>query len=472
MSIDQRKQQAASLLVIIGSYLMIVLDTSIVIAGLPHIRADLGLTPAQLSSVQSVYTLFFGAFLLFGARCGDLAGARRIMQVGLSVFIVSSAAIGMAHDSLWLIVARAIQGIGASLIAPSALTLLSQNFEEGEARNSALAWYGSTAGIGASVGLVLGGVFAETLSWRAGFFLNIPVGIALLYITRRSLNESPRFPTRLDTWGALLSTFGFSSIILAVMRTEVEGWLSRGVLLPAAIGVVTIVAFLWHEHRTSQPLMPMRVFAHRRRLGAYIIRFLFLGPMVSFFFFGSQFMQDALGFSAIEAGLGFLPMTVVAFVAPFSVPVLARRMGEDAVLLLGLLSTCVGILWMSFLDTSATFWMSIALPMSLIGAGQGLSLAPMTSAGVSGVAKSETGVASGVLNVAHQLGASLGLGLLTSVAVWAQRGIADHQTALVHSTRAVFIVGGAMLIAAMVAVVVFLRPSGNHKPCLKVTEYQ
>ncbi|WP_062609286.1 MFS transporter [Caballeronia calidae] len=459
MSIEQRKHQATSLLVVIGSYLMIVLDTSIVIAGLPHIRADLDLTPAQLSSVQSIYTLFFGAFLLFGARCGDLAGARRIMQLGLSVFVVASTAIGMAHDCLWLVAARAVQGIGAALIAPSALTLLSQNFEEGEARNSALAWYGSTAGIGASVGLVLGGVFAETLSWRAGFFLNIPVGVALFCITRSSLNESPRFQTRLDVLGALLSTFGFGSIILAVMRTEDEGWSSNSVLVPAAMGVVTILSFLWHEHRTTQPLMPLRVFADRRRFGAYVIRFLFLGPMVSFFFFVSQFMQDGLGFTAIGAGLGFLPMTVVAFIAPFAVPALSKRIGEDAVLLLGLLVTCSGILWMSFLDASATFWLSIGLPMTLIGTGQGLSLAPMTSAGISGVPKSETGVASGVLNVAHQLGASLGLGLLTSVAVWAQRGAPDHQAALVQGTRAVFLVGGAMLIAAMGAVAIFLSPT-------------
>lgn len=452
------KQQAVALAIIVVSYMMIILDTSIVITGLPYIKADIDLTQIQLSWVQSIYTLFFGGFLLLGARSGDILGARKALSIGLYIFMATSLAIACAESPFWLLVARAGQGIGAAFVAPSALTLLSTNFAEGEERTKALSWYGSTAGVGASLGLVVGGVLADTLSWRVGFLLNLPVGALILLFARKYLTETARAPNRLDIWGALLSTLGIGAIIYAVMEASTAGWRSLSTLVPLVFGAITTAIFLIHEARTSHPLLPLRILMHRRRAGAYVVRFLFLGAMVGFFFFESQFMQGVLGFTALQAGLGFLPMTVFAFFVALKVPALAKVWGQNTLLVAGLIVGATGLIWLGMATPYSSYWLSLAMPMVLIGSGQGLCFPPMTAAGLTDTDPGDRGAASGVVNVSHQLGASFGLGLLTSVGATAHNPSVSAIENLASSCQLVFLTGGCLLIIATCVAFRFVLP--------------
>ncbi|WP_277960723.1 MFS transporter [Pseudomonas sp. RIT-To-2] len=456
MTTTLRKQQMVALAIIISSYMMIILDTSIVITGLPHIKADIGLTPLELSWTQSIYTLFFGGFLLFGARSGDIIGGRKALFLGLYIFMVTSLAIALAESPLWRLIARAAQGIGAAFVAPSALMLVSTNFAEGQERNKALSWYGSTAGIGASLGLVVGGVLADTISWRAGFVLNLPVGGLILLFAKKYLEETPRTPNRLDVPGAILSTLGVGTIIYGVMEMASVGWGAAQALVPIAAGFAIVALFFIHEGRVDNPLLPLRILMHRRRAGAYIIRFLFLGAMVGFFFFGSQLLQGVRGFSAVQAAFGFFPMTLFAFVVALKVPGLIGRFGPNAIILSGLAASSLGLLWLSQVTPESNYWLSVALPMVLIGSGQGLAFPPMTAAGLVETSPDERGAASGAVNVAHQLGASSGLGVLSSIAVVAEQSVNGQHDTLIVGCRAVFLMGGGTLIAAFLVTLAML----------------
>lgn len=447
----------AVLAVIIGSYAMIIIDTSIVMTGLPHIRADLAMNEGELSWVQSIYTLFFGGFLLLGARAGDVFGARRALQIGLLVFMITSVAIACAQSPAWMLIARASQGIGAALVAPAALALLTLNFKDGEARNKAVAWYGATAGIGASVGLLMGGLLADVISWRAGFILNLPIALLLIWGARKYVRESEKIILRFDLPGALLSTLAIGIIIYGVSDASTLGWDDSRVATCLGTGAVLLLIFVWHESRTASPLMPLHLFLSRRRAGGYLTRFLFLGPMVGFFFFSSQFMQEVWKFSSLQAGLAFFPMTMVAFAVPMIVPKLVRAFGEATVLVVGFMLIFIGLRWMSLVQAGSSFWLSMALPMVLVGAGQGLSLAPMTSAGVSDTKPHEAGAASGITNVFHQVGASFGLSLIASVAAASSREIDDHAHAVLAGTHTAYSVGSWMILAAAVLGAVMLR---------------
>jgi EmrB/QacA subfamily drug resistance transporter len=425
---------SAVLAVIIGSYAMIIIDTSIVMTGLPHIRVDLAMNAGEMSWVQSIYTLFFGGFLLLGARVGDVFGARRALQIGLFLFMVTSMAIAFAQSPAWMRIARACQGIGAALVAPSALALLTLNFKDGEARNRAVAWYGATAGIGASVGLLLGGWLADITSWRAGFILNLPIALLLIWGAWAYVRESEKIFLRFDFIGALLSTFAIGTIIYGVSEASKLEWSDPLVTTCLGAGGLLLIAFTWHESRAESPLMPLHLFSSGRRAGAYLARFLFLGPMVGFFFFSSQYMQEVWRFSSLQAGLGFFPMTMAAFAVPMTVPKLIRAFGEATVLVSGLMMIFIGLRWLSLVQTDSSFWFSMALPMVLVGAGQGLSLAPLTSAGVSNTQPHEAGAASSITNVCHQVGASFSLSLIASVSAASLQGISNHTHAVLIST--------------------------------------
>lgn len=413
---------AAILAIILVSYLMIILDVSIIITGLPRIMETLAFSTAQLSWVQSIYTLCFGGLLLLGARAGDILGRRRMFQLGLAAFALASLAIAAAQSAGWLIAARAAQGVGAAILAPSTLALLSSNFPEGPERRRATSWYGAMAGIGASLGLVVGGILADWLSWRVGFLMNLPVGLALWLASARYLRETERRSGRLDIPGALASTLGFGALIWGVVETAETGWTAPLTLGAMLGGLALIGLFALHEARAPQPIMPLRLFADRERLGAYLARFLFLGAMVTFFFFSTQYLQGVMGFSALAAGFGFLPMTLVNFVVALAGPGLTARLSAPRQLVLGLVVTFVGMAWLSRAGLDSAYLTGVALPMVLIGAGQGLCFGPLTASGITRTSAAEAGAASGVVNVAHQLGAAFGLGLMAAIAATAEAG--------------------------------------------------
>jgi EmrB/QacA subfamily drug resistance transporter len=438
------------LAIILASYLMIVVDISIVITGLPKIRETLAFSTTGLSWVQNAYTLAFGGLLLLGARAGDILGRRRMFIAGLVLFTLASLAVGFAQSAAWLVVSRAVQGIGAAILAPSTLALIATNFPEGPERTRALAYYAAVAGVGASLGLVLGGLVADLLSWRVGFFINLPIGIALVLAARRYLAETGRNSGEFDVTGALTSTIGMTALVYGIVRSADAGWSDRITMGTVVAGIALLAIFIVNEWRAKQPIMPLRLFANRQRAGAFGVRFLYLGGMLGFWFFTTQYLQAVLGFRPLLAGLAFLATTLPNFASAMTVPKLANRFGSGPVLAAGLAMTVAGMMWLSRVGADVSFFAGAMWPMIAIGIGQGLVLGPLTVAGVAGVAPRDAGAASGLVNVAHQLGGSIGLGLLVVVFASAGSGALEGRELLAHRIGIALAAGSGMLALALV----------------------
>ena len=441
------------LAVILGSYLMIVLDVSIVINALPRIHYALGFSATGLSWVQNAYTLTFGGLLLLGARAGDLLGRRRMFVVGIALFALSSLAAGAAQSADWLLAARAAQGVGAAIAAPSTLALLMTSFPEGRERTRAVAYYAAVAGGGGSVGLVLGGILTSWLSWRWGLFINVPVGAALVLAAPRVLRETERRTGHFDLAGALTSTVGMFAIVYGIVRAGDAGWGDRITVASLAGGAVLMTLFVFNERRAAQPITPLRLFASRERVGAYVARVLFVGAMFGQFFFLTQYLQGVRGFSPIEAGLAFLPLTLVMFAVTTTVPSLVGRFGNTRLLVGGIVLALVGMAWLSRVGTGTPYLTGVAIPMMVLGLGAACAFTPLTTAGVAGVASEDAGAASGLVNVAHQLGGSLGLGLLVTVFASALPG-GSARAGLAHAISTSLTAGTAMLALALAVVLV------------------
>jgi EmrB/QacA subfamily drug resistance transporter len=420
--VPRTSKPAAILAIILVSYFMILLDNTVMFTGLPSIRAGLDLTPTALSWVQDAYTLVFGGLLLLGARAGDIVGRRRLFMIGLGTFGFASLLIGLAPTGSWMIAGRALQGIGAAIVAPTSLALITAYFE-GKARSRAVAWYAATAGIGASLGLVVGGALTDWISWRAAFLVNVPIAVAMIIGARAVLVETPRQRARFDVVGALCATMGMGGLVFGIIEAGETGWASAQVVVPFVVGLGLLTVLVVNEARVAQPVMPLRLFASRERSGAYATRMLYLGAMIGFFFFTTQYLQDALGFTSLQAGLGFLPMSLVNFAVALAIPRLRSRISDAVLLAGGTGVTLVGMAWLSRAGMGDAYLASVALPMVLVGVGQGLAFAPLTSSGIAGVAPEDAGAASGLVNTAHQLGMALGLAVLSAVAVRAETGL-------------------------------------------------
>ncbi|WP_261538850.1 MFS transporter [Burkholderia multivorans] len=401
--------------IVLASYAMIVIDNSIVITGLPSIREGLGFSAGGLSWVQNAYALAFGGLMMLGARAGDLLGRRRVFVVGLAVFSVASLVIGLAGTPAWLVGARAIQGMGAAILAPSTLSLLATSFAEGPERNRVLGWYGAVGGITASLGLVVGGIVADLVSWRAGFFINVPIGALLIWGARRYIAETPRQDGRLDVAGAILSTLGVVSLVYGLVHAAEQSWLHWATGGPLLAGVVLIALFLRIERRASQPILPLRLFASRERSGANAARVLFVGAAMGFFFYTTQYLQGVLGMRPLWAGIAFFPSMLVNFLGALSAPALVKRFGHNAVLVGVLTTSLAGMAWLGRIEADTPFVLGVAVPMVLVGAGMGATLALLTINGVAGVAPQDAGSASGLVGVAHQIGGALGLAILVVI---------------------------------------------------------
>jgi EmrB/QacA subfamily drug resistance transporter len=457
--VPRNSSPAAILTIILVSYFMILLDNSVIFTGLPSIRADLELSPTALSWVQDAYVLVFGGLLLLGARAGDIVGRRRLFVTGLIVFGAASLLIGLAPAGWWMIAARALQGIGAAIVAPTSLALITAYFE-GEARSRAVAWYGATAGIGASLGLLAGGALTHWVSWRAAFLVNVPIAIAMVIGARAVLTKTPRVRGSFDVVGALCATLGMGALVFGIIESGETEWGSAQVLVAILVGVVLLAALVLNESRAVQPIMPLRLFRSRERSGAYAARMLYLGAMIGFFFFTTQYLQDALGFTPLEAGLGFLPMSLVNFAVALAIPRLGARIPNGVLLAGGTAVTLAGMAWLSRAGVGDAYLSSVALPMVLIGAGQGLAFAPLTNAGIAGVAPADAGAASGLVNTAHQLGTALGLAVLSAVALRAGTG-SGGPVAVAEQVRAALTGSSALLALALLVVLVLVVPAGR-----------
>lgn len=447
-----RRRSTPILAIILISYFMILLDNSIIFTALPTIESAMHLSTTGLAWVQDAYTLVFGGLLLLGARAGDLLGRRRVFVVGLAIFSLASLLIGLSPTGWWLIGARAVQGIGAAIVAPSSLALLTANFAEGRERATAVALYGATAGIGASLGLVIGGALADLVSWRAGFFVNVPIGIAMMMLAPRFLDETFRTRGRFDTIGAFTATLGVGAVVFGIIHAASAGWTDAITLMALLAGAVLLGVLVMAEQRAAQPIMPLRMFADRTRSGAYVARLLYLGAMIGFFYFTTQYLQDVLGFSALAAGIAFFPMTIVNFFVAMAIPRITARWGQALPLASGVALTLLGMAWLAAVTPGSAYVSAVAAPMVLIGAGQGLAFAPLTSAGIAGVSGADAGAASGLVNTCHQLGMAIGLALLVTVSA----GAGPDLTAQVSSA---FAAGSVLLGLCLVVVIVIIVPA-------------
>lgn len=460
----------AVLAIILISYVMIVLDISVVLTGLPKIQRELGFSAENLAWVQSAYTLTFGGFMLLGARAGDLLGRRRMFVTGLVIFTFASLAIGASQTAAWMLGWRAVQGIGAAVLAPSTLALLQTNFAEGHERTRAVSYYAAAAGASATVGLVLGGVLAEWVSWRAGFYLNLPVGVALILAAYRYLNETPKHPGKFDMLGAATSTLGIGCLVYGFIRSAHSGWSDPITTISLMSALVLIYLFLIIELRAAHPILPLSLFASRVRSGAYAARVLYLGAMVGFFFFSTLYLQDVKGYGPAVCGLAFIPATVLHVPCAIAFPRLVKYFSPNKLMVSGIVIGIIGMSWLSFLSADSSYVLAVALPMLLIGVSQGLTLSPLTSAGVAGVDHQKAGAASGAVNVAHQLGSSVGLSVLVAVAGVAAAGLTGRAFAVTR-VQIAFDAGTVMLVMALVIVLMAIVRPGAMKtaPATAVT---
>jgi EmrB/QacA subfamily drug resistance transporter len=442
------------LALILSCQLMVVLDATIVNIALPDIRTALHFSPASLSWVINAYTLSFGGLLLLGARAGDILGRRRTFLAGITLFTLASLLGGFAASSGELLAARAAQGIGAALAAPSALALLMTMFPQGRERTRAIGLYTAVSIGGSAVGLIAGGMLTQWVSWRWVLFVNVPIGVAVIALSRLVLPDTPRRSGRFDLTGALSSTIGMTALVYGLVHAASNGWANTATIASFAVGVVLLAAFVLTELRASSPITPLRLFADRNRSTSYLARLLLAASMLGMFFFLTQFLQNLLGYSPLKTGVAFLPLTAMLFAAStLSARVLMERFGNRAQIAGGVALSTGGLLWLTQLSQTSNY-LSVLGPLLLFGIGSGTAFVPLTTAALNGVAPEDAGAASGLVNVMQQLGGSLGLSVLVTVFGTASTHAARHGSpgeSAAEVARHAFMVGAdrAFLVAAM-----------------------
>ncbi|NIK68654.1 MFS transporter [Paenibacillus sp. BK720] len=440
------------LTIIIACQLIVVLDASVMVTAIPQIGRALHMSTTSLTWVHNSYILAFGGFLLLGARAGDLLGRRRMLGIGIGLFSLTSFLAGIAPTAEFLLISRALQGFAAALATPAALALLSATFVEAKERSRAISMYSAVSAAGGSIGLILGGFFTDFVSWRFGMFINVPIGIALLYLVQKFIQPTTIRAGRFDLGGALTSVIGMTSLVYGLVQAADYGWGNPATWIPLAAGIVLLAVFILIESRAAEPIIPLRLFANRQRSGAYLGRFLMVGGNFSLFFFIPQYLQNALGFSSFEAGLAFLPFTVAQFGMMYLIPGLVRRFGNTKVLSAGLIIAIIGTLLLSRIVSEQTsFFPNVFILLAIMGIGAGMVFQPLTAMGLAGVQPQDSGAASGLVNVAHQSGASLGLAVLITVFNTSSRAEHPSVTEFAHAVSnsilgSVFFIVSALLV--------------------------
>jgi EmrB/QacA subfamily drug resistance transporter len=410
-----------ALAVIATAQLMVVLDATIVNVALSHIQRALGFSGTGLEWIITAYSLTFGGLLLLGGRLGDLLGRRRVFIAGIILFSVASLAGGFATSQAWLLTARAIQGVGGAIIAPTALSLITTTFPEGPPRNRAMGVYAAMAGGGGAVGLLAGGLLTSYVSWRWVLFVNVPIGIAVALASPFVFPESPRRTGRFDIPGAITGTGGVALLVYGLTQAAassdgVSHW-GNGNVMAALIGsVVLLAAFTFIEIRSKHALMPIRVLRDRNRAGAYLISLCIGTALFGMFFFLTVFMQDVWGYSALRTGVAYLPLAVGIVVAAGFSSQLVARIGARPLMLTGTPLAVAGLFWLTRITEHSHYTTDLLGPMVLMAIGLGLVFVPLTLIAVSGVPEQDSGVASSLVNTGQQVGGSVGLAALGTVA--------------------------------------------------------
>ncbi len=401
--------------VIAGAQLMVVLDATIVNIALPHIQTALHFSRTSLAWVLNAYTLTFGGLLLLGGRAGDILGRRRMFVVGIVIFSVASLAGGFATSAAWLLAARVLQGVGGAIASPTALSLVTTTFAQGPERNRAFGVYAAVSGAGAAIGLIMGGVLTSSLSWRWVLFVNVPIGALLAFAAPYSLPESERKTGRFDLPGALISTAGVASLVYGFIHAAQSGWSDSVTIGSFVAAVVLLSLFALVESRSSEPLMPLRLFLDRNRTGSYVVMMMTAAALFSMFFFLTQYVQEVLNYSPLKAGFAFLPVSAVIIVIAQVTSRLLSKVGPRWLIAAGGGIVAIALLWLSRISVHSTYLGTLLPAMIVIAVGLGLVFVPITLTAVAGVERTDAGIASAMLNVTQQIGGTLGLSSLVTV---------------------------------------------------------
>ena len=455
----------AILFVVCMAQFMVILDVAVVNVALPEMRSGLHFSTTGLQWVVNAYTITFAGFLMLGARAADLLGRRRVFLAGSALFAISSLLCAVAASRGMLIGVRALQGLGGAIVSPATLSIITSSIPEGPERNRGLGLWGAVGGLGASSGALLGGVLTQAFGWPAIFAINVPVGALVILLGLRAIPVDRRFEGRrhFDVSGAVLVTSGLVALTYGIVRTDTFGWGSSQVLVPLAIGVALLSAFLVVEARVAKaPLVPLSIFRRGQLRAANTVVVLMYAALFSMFFFITLYMQEVLGDDALQAGLSFLPITLAVFSGSSLAPRLVARVGLRQVVVLGMLSATAGLVLFTGVRPGASYFLAVLPGGVLTGLGMGLTLVSSTIAATQGVPAAQSGLASGLLNMSRLFGGALGLAVLSTIAEahsHVSLGV-GRLTALTNGYTVAFEVGAAVtLVAALVGAVGLRAPA-------------
>jgi EmrB/QacA subfamily drug resistance transporter len=458
-----------ALVVVCFAQFMVVLDATVVNVALPSIQTDLHLTTAQLQWIVNSYTLMFGGFLLLGGRAADLIGRRRLFLIGLAVFSVASLVNALATSGEMLIIARGAQGLGAALVSPAALSIVTTTFAEGRERTRAMGVWGAIAGVGGSFGLLLGGILTDVLSWPWIFLVNLPIGIATGLAALRYVPESRGTAThrRFDLAGAVSVTTGLIVLVYAIVKAQDKGWGSLHTLGLTGIAIALLAAFVVIERRSVAPLVRLGLLRIRTLATANGVMFVVVGGLFGMFFFASLYVQRILGYSPLEAGLAFLPVTLGIIVGAGLSQQLIPRIGVKQTVLGGMSVAAIGLVILAATTKVDGSYLDILLGLAPMAIGMGCTFVPLTLVATTGIEAEDAGLASGLFNTSQQVGGALGLAILSTLAsdrttsfltgLGHAPSIADQNAALVAGFQLAFAVSAGLMAAGVVLVAVLLR---------------
>jgi EmrB/QacA subfamily drug resistance transporter len=458
---ERRRWIALALLAV--AQFVVVLDASIVNVALPTIGHALSFSEKNLSWLVNAYVLTFGGFLLLGGRLADLLGRRRVFMSGLVLFAIASLAGGLAQSETALIAARAVQGVGAAILAPAALSLLTTTFRDGAERNRALGIWGAVSGSAGAVGVLLGGVLTTYVGWRWVLWVNVPIGITAAAIAPALIVESRSESTRraFDLAGAFSVTAGLSVLVFAIVKAQAYGWGSAKTLGLFGAAAALLAAFVAVERRSAAPLVPFRIFRLRTLTGANAAGILTGASLFSMFFFLSLYMQQVLGYSAIKTGVSYLPLALAIIVASGIASQLVTRVGFRPVLAAGMGLVAAGLIWFGQVSVHGGYVNDILGPSLLVGLGLGFAFVPQTIAAMTGVADRESGLASGLINTSQQIGGALGVAILATIANTRTSDLLQSgdqlRPALTEGFQRAFLAGAGFAILGLLATLLLIR---------------
>jgi EmrB/QacA subfamily drug resistance transporter len=448
------------LVLICVAQFMVILDATIVNVALPSIQQDLDLSEGNLQWIINAYTLVFGGFLLLGGRAGDLLGRKRIFLIGLVIFTGASLLDGLASSEGMLIGARALQGLGAALISPAALSIIATTFAEGAERAKALGVWAAIAIGGSAVGLILGGVLTQYFSWPWIFFVNVPVGIAAFFFSLRLIPESrdEHADRSYDVAGAVTVTGGLMALVYAIVDAQSSGWGSAKTIGFFVLAVVLLTAFIAIELRAKAPLVRLSIFRIRSLLTANVSMFLAASAIFAMFFFNTLYLQRVLGYGPLEAGLAFLPFTAGIMISAGLAAQFAPRVGVRPVAAIGMVLTTAGLLLLTQLPVDGSYLTDVLPAILLSSLGMGAVFMPLTLIATTGLEDDDQGLASGLFNTSQQIGGALGLAILSTLATSKMSSAGGSETeALVTGFHWAFAGGAAIMVAALIVMLALLR---------------